>query len=82
MPPTSMRFRASHLLHIVPQHTSPIFSQHNFSQHVQKLQIIMEFNVQKGSCACMCNWTGVGSSLTTAGQVKYLFLSVQRLEAL
>ena len=38
--------------------------------------------VQKGSCACMCNWTGVGSSLTTAGQVKYLFLSVQRLEAL
>ena len=35
--------------------------------------------VQKGSCACMCNWTGVVSVLTTAGQVKYLFLSVQQL---
>ena len=34
---------------------------------------------QKGSCACMCNWTGVVSVLTTAGQVKYLFLSVQQL---
>jgi hypothetical protein len=27
----------------------------------------------------MCNWTGVVSVLTTAGQVKYLFLSVQQL---
>ena len=40
---------------------------------------IMYFIVQKGSCACMCNWTGVVSVLTTAGQVKYLFLSVQQL---
>ena len=34
--------------------------------------------VQKGSCACMYNWTDVGSALITAGQVKYLFLSVQQ----
>ena len=35
--------------------------------------------VQKGSCACMYNWTDVGSALITDGQVKYLFLSVQQL---
>ena len=35
--------------------------------------------VQKGSCACMYNWTDVVSVLITAGQVKYLFLSVQQL---
>ena len=34
--------------------------------------------VQKGSCACMYNWTDVGSALITDGQVKYLFLSVQQ----
>ena len=34
--------------------------------------------VQKGSCACMYNWTDVVSVLITAGQVKYLFLSVQQ----
>ena len=35
--------------------------------------------VQKGSCACMYNWTDVVLVLITAGQVKYLFLSVQQL---
>ena len=39
----------------------------------------MYLYVQKGSCACMYNWTDVVSVLITAGQVKYLFLSVQQL---
>ena len=38
--------------------------------------------VQKGWCACMYNRVCVGSGLITAWQVKYLFLSVWRLEAL